>query len=400
MPIDPFTVLLLGLFIKILLGGMFGVFWLNDRRSFWFGWWSLAFLAGAVANILFLTRGLAPDLVSMGIGSAALTVVLACCWQGARSFERRQPLLLAVVLPPAIWLGACLTPGFMESVHARIILSSIMVSALAGLTSFEFWRGRDEALPSRWPIIVLFGTLALFFALRIPLVELLPFPYGARTMTAVWVAGFNLFLFVHSILLAVLVVAISKERLEFDQRVKAQTDSLTGALNRRAFSARADRLLARHRHDRKPLSVLFLDLDHFKALNDRFGHGFGDVVLIKFVAVVQDAIRPTDFLFRIGGEEFCCILPSTQVWQAEVVAERIRVATENAALQCHHEPVKITVSIGIASADTAGYDLDGLIGSADAAVYAAKEQGRNRCVTAVGHQTPEARPLRLAVNGR
>ena len=121
-----------------------------------------------------------------------------------------------------------------------------------------------------------------------------------------------------------LFVSLSKERLELDQRTKAQTDPLTGALNRRAFMWRGERLLQRHAHEHAPLCLLFLDLDHFKSLNDRFGHSGGDDVLMSFVDLVNACIRPTDFLFRIGGEEFCCLLPYTTTEQAHRVAERMR----------------------------------------------------------------------------
>lgn len=124
-------------------------------------------------------------------------------------------------------------------------------------------------------------------------------------------AIFNLITFFHALVLTVLLVATSKERLELEQRIKAQTDPLTGAFNRRAFMARGERLLLRHKFEQAPLCLLFLDIDHFKSTNDRLGHSGGDDVLIKCVAVVQNNMRPTDFLFRIGGEEFCCLLPYT-----------------------------------------------------------------------------------------
>ena len=103
------------------------------------------------------------------------------------------------------------------------------------MAAVEFWRGRHERLPSRWPVIVLFSSFALFFALRIPLVGVLPFPFGALPMQPGSVGAFNLVMFFHTLLITVLIVAMSKERLELDQRTKAQTDPLTGALNRRAF---------------------------------------------------------------------------------------------------------------------------------------------------------------------
>jgi diguanylate cyclase (GGDEF)-like protein len=99
--------------------------------------------------------------------------------------------------------------------------------------------------------------------------------------------------------------------------------------------------------------------------------------------VVQNTIRPSDFLFRIGGEEFCCLLPQTNAQQSRHVAERIRRHVESAAIQIGNgAPIKATVSVGIASTETAGYDLDALLRAADGAVYSAKRQGRNRVMTA------------------
>jgi diguanylate cyclase (GGDEF)-like protein len=135
---------------------------------------------------------------------------------------------------------------------------------------------------------------------------------------------------------------------------------------------------------------LFLDLDHFKSLNDRFGHSGGDDVLTSFVDLVNVCIRPTDFLFRIGGEEFCCLLPHTTTEQAHRVAERIRHQFEMTMVEVAGTAVKATVSVGIASTDAFGYELDRLMRRADTAVYAAKRAGRNRIVIATAGDANEA----------
>jgi diguanylate cyclase (GGDEF)-like protein len=360
-------------------------FWLNNRNSLWFAWWGAALVCGSVTAALFMLRASGENYLTIGVGNAFLIAAFACCWQGARTFEKRSPLWLPVLAGPALWLVACLVPGFMGAVPYRIALSSAIIATLLALAALECWRGRREALASRWPVILIFISLALFFALRIPLMGLLPFPFGALPMQPGWLGAFNLILFGHVFLLVVLVVAMSKERLELDQRTKAQTDPLTGALNRRAFMSRGERIVARHRHEGATLSLLFLDLDHFKALNDRFGHSGGDDVLTCFVGLVNACIRPTDFLFRMGGEEFCCLLPHTDTEQAQRVAERIRHQVEEASVIVAGQPVRATVSIGIASTETYGYELDALIRSADSAVYAAKRSGRNRVeVASVG----------------
>jgi diguanylate cyclase (GGDEF)-like protein len=242
---------------------------------------------------------------------------------------------------------------------------------------------------------VLFSTLSLFFVSRVAFVNVAPFPLGAAPPAPGWMVAFNLIMFFHTLMLTVLIVAMSKERLELEQRTKAQTDPLTGALNRRAFMARGARLLQRHRHQDAPLCLLFLDLDHFKSLNDRFGHSGGDDVLMTFVAVVHENIRPTDFFFRIGGEEFCCLLPQTRADQAHTVAERIRHKFEGATVDVAGTPVKTTVSLGIASTETFSYDLDTLMRKADMAVYAAKRQGRN-CVVIAAADSADGRMAAVA----
>ena len=378
MPIDSFTVLLFGLFVKLLLGALFAAYWLNNRASTWFAWWGAALVCGSVTAALFMLRAGGENYLTLGIGNAFLIAAIACAWQGARTFEKRDPLWLPVLAFPAVWLVVCLVPGFMATVEYRIALSSAMIATLLVLAALECWRGRREALASRWPVLLLFCSMALFFALRIPLMGMLPFPFGALPMQPGWLGAFNLIMFGHTFLLVVLVVAMSKERLELDQRTKAQTDPLTGALNRRAFMSRGERIIVRHRHESATLSLLFLDLDHFKALNDRFGHSGGDDVLTCFVGLVNACIRPTDFLFRMGGEEFCCLLPHTDAEQAQHVAERIRRQVEGASVIVAGQPVKATVSIGIASTEICGYNLDALIRRADGAVYAAKRAGRNR----------------------
>lgn len=397
MQIDAFTVLLFGLFIKLVLGGLFVVFWYKQRGAPWYGWWSVTLFLACGATMFFATRGFAADMLTIGVGNTVLIAAFVCNWQAARVFHQRRPVWIAIAGVPALWFVVCLVPGFLENLPYRIAVSSPVIAALLALAGREFWRGRDERLPSRWAVIVLHATFALFFVLRIPLMGVLPFPFGALPIVPGSVAAFNLIMFFHTLLIIVLVVALSKERLELDQRTKAQTDPLTGALNRRAFTNRGARIVRRHGIAREPLCLLFLDLDRFKSLNDRFGHSGGDDMLVKFVEVVHDNIRPTDFLFRIGGEEFCCLLPDTIEAQAHRVAERIRHQFEGTVVEVAGAPARSTVSLGIASTDTFGYDLDALMRRADMAVYSAKQKGRNRVVVATPSDPHHASPHLMAV---
>lgn len=383
MQIDGYTVLVSGILIRTLLAILFLAFWVKDRRATWFAWWAAAFFLGDLAALVYLFGGAAMIFSPLGLMAAAAIAAIACFWQGARAFEGRSTLWLPVFGIPGLWLLACLIPGFLDELSYRVALSSLVLSAMSAVIAFEFWRGRREKLPSRWAIIALFLSLSAFFASRMALVAIAPYPFGALPVQTSWLAAFALVLILHTIVLAVLIVAMSRERLEREQMLKAQTDLLTGALNRHAFEAYGERLIARHETVGKPLCLLIVDLDQLKSLNDRFGHAGGDAILVQFAATARENIRPGDLLFRLGGDEFCCLLPETTMAQACEIGERVRARIAAAIMDLANVKVKVTASVGVASAETFGYALDVLLHEADMAAYDAKRQGRNKVVVAL-----------------
>lgn len=159
----------------------------------------------------------------------------------------------------------------------------------------------------------------------------------------------------------------------------ARTDSLTGCANRRDLLEELETERQRAERYAKAFSVLALDLDHFKTINDRYGHPGGDQALCHFVAIVEGSIRPSDFLGRMGGEEFAILLPETSVDAASTMAERIRVAVEASVIPFSSDPARMTVSIGVAQWRLDGSDtIEALLARADAALYEAKRGGRNQ----------------------
>src|SRR5690349_12508918 len=135
MAIDSFTVLLFGLLIKLLLGGLFIAFWTKTRDAAWFAWWAGSLLLGALTSITFMLRAATAEdnFLTIGIGNASLLAALACCWQGARAFERRPPIWSAVVLTPLFWAAACSVPVFLGTLPYRIVLSSCIAAPLLAL---------------------------------------------------------------------------------------------------------------------------------------------------------------------------------------------------------------------------------------------------------------------------
>lgn len=158
-------------------------------------------------------------------------------------------------------------------------------------------------------------------------------------------------------------------------------DFLTGLLTRRALIERGQKLLSRLKEEGQPVAVLMLDIDHFKQVNDRYGHAQGDVVLQAFSRMARDTLRPEDLLGRIGGEEFAIVLPRTSHEQALVVAQRLCANLRQHSFPLPGQgPLHITLSVGLHTVSSIGaHDhMDPLLSKADAALYLAKNSGRNQ----------------------
>ena len=280
-----------------------------------------------------------------------------------------------------IWLTACQFEAFMQSTPARIGLASILVASYTFAFISELWRGRHERLLSRWPVMAIAAIHVILFPVRAPYLMTVPFPLDAPSFGTQTSSLFIFAPLLYSFALVFLLMALTKERAESHQRHVATIDPLTGIPNRRGFGERAARWLARCQKQRDAATLLLFDLDRFKTINDRFGHRAGDAVLALFTRSAAQSLRPLDLLGRIGGEEFVALLPGVNTETAIAVAERVRSNFASAAGDVHGQPVAATVSIGIASSTQGGYDFDALYAVADAALYRAKQKGRNRTET-------------------
>ncbi|MGA2128802.1 MAG: sensor domain-containing diguanylate cyclase, partial [Xanthobacteraceae bacterium] len=160
----------------------------------------------------------------------------------------------------------------------------------------------------------------------------------------------------------------------------ATIDGMTGIYNRRHFLTLADREWTRFLRHGRPLSLLMMDIDFFKSINDRFGHHIGDQVIVHLATLARECKRDTDVLSRIGGEEFALLLPETDLEGAQAVAERVRLDMASAHLMAGRDPFSATVSIGVATAHRDDAGIVDLMKAADAALYEAKRGGRNQVV--------------------
>ncbi|MDE1152933.1 MAG: sensor domain-containing diguanylate cyclase [Micavibrio sp.] len=158
----------------------------------------------------------------------------------------------------------------------------------------------------------------------------------------------------------------------------AATDPLTGAYNRREFTIMAEREALRSHRYHHPLSLMMLDLDHFKRLNDSFGHSAGDKVLQRFTTLCCNTLRNVDIFGRWGGEEFVALLPETDIEGASIIAERLRKIISENILSYNDHKITFTASIGVAQYKDGETTIDGPLGRTDSAVFDAKKAGRNR----------------------
>jgi diguanylate cyclase (GGDEF)-like protein len=159
---------------------------------------------------------------------------------------------------------------------------------------------------------------------------------------------------------------------------RAQTDPLTGVLNRRSLIERLDAACLRARARGLPIALLFIDLDHFKEINDSFGHQAGDACLCAIIEPIHAELRQSDVIGRYGGEEFVVILSSADAAAANPIAQRILQRVASVVVEGFGKPIRLTCSIGVATSDTLGVWGEHLIAQADAAVYVAKRLGRNQ----------------------
>ena len=168
------------------------------------------------------------------------------------------------------------------------------------------------------------------------------------------------------------------KKLEQDLQILCRTDPLTTAANRRAFNEILSQEFSRFKRSQKEYALIMIDLDHFKSINDQHGHSVGDQVLIEVTERCKDNIRVHDILARLGGEEFCILLPYTETKQAQKVAERLREKIEIKPIIVDGLRVKVTISVGISLVSTGDEDGHQAMERADQKLFQAKESGRNQ----------------------
>jgi len=338
-------------------------------------WWAAGSVTIAAAAAI-------PQMRASAVLLGYLLIALTLCfyWIGIQSFQRRTlrmaRMALAAGICAAVFLG--FAAGGPASDYYRVSIVAVLIASLSAACAYELLtQHRSVARDASRFVGVLFSLNGLIFVLFSQYTpppdadaSALPDSLHLATYAAVLtlVIGWN-FGFVMMVMQRYLDLAIEL----------ATHDDLTGVLNRRAFGDRALQHLKLAERSGSTLSVLAMDLDHFKRVNDAYGHQAGDTVLREFVRIAQSCLRFPDQLGRVGGEEFVALLPATRAPGALIVAERLRQTLATTAIRHGNQPIHVSVSIGVAQYDSRRHDLDTLLEAADTALYGAKHRGRN-CV--------------------
>ncbi len=392
MKLDVNTLFMVTIYVEVILGLLLLFAWAQNTAIHGVCWWGFAHLIRAASIVLFGTYGSAPDLVSIDLANVLLFTSFAVTWTGARVFDGRPVEPVYLVTGAVLWLLLCRLPVLAEAIQTRALIAAGIVTAYTWLTAYEFWRGRSEQLVSRWPAIFLLFAHGSLFLLRTPLAVLLPWAPSNKVFGSVWLTVLSFEALLFTISIAFILLAMAKERTELRHRTAALVDPLTGIANRRSFLQDASQLAKRHSGNPRPTAVMLVDLDHFKSINDRFGHALGDRVLEIFSEAARKSVRSSDLLGRLGGEEFAAVLYDTSREKAVAVAERIREGFANAAKEVNGRPVGATVSVGLAYCQEAVLDMAEMLAQSDQALYFAKEHGRNRVEVATLDMVVERRP--------
>jgi diguanylate cyclase (GGDEF)-like protein len=378
MKLDVNTLFMVTIYVEAILGLLLLFAWAQNTQIHAVCWWGFADLIRAASVVLFGMYGSAPDIVTIDLANALLFTAFAVTWTGARVFDGRPLEPVYLVTGAVLWLLICRLPVLADAVQVRAFIASAIITCYTWLTAYEFWRGRSEALVSRWPAIFMLFADGALYLLRTPLIALLPYKPTEGIYNSVWLTVLSFEGLLFTISVAFILLAMAKERTELRHRNAAMLDPLTGIANRRSFLADANLLAKRHRADPRPTAVMLIDLDHFKSINDRFGHALGDRVLEMFTDTARKSVRATDLLGRLGGEEFAAMLYDTSRDKAVAVAERIRESFAVVTKEVEGRPLCATVSIGLAYCDQPALDVSEMLAQSDQALYFAKEHGRNR----------------------
>jgi diguanylate cyclase len=380
---DLKTIIFMSMLLTFMLSMLLAITRSHHKEVNGPGYWAVGNLVIGLGMVLVLMQLDAPKAIFLP-GMALIGAGLSLYINGIQEFIGRKPNHR---IPIAIFILLVLIDGYFmlirHDMQLAIVLSALIFSAIY-LYSARLTFSRDEGVVGNlfWIVSSLYLLMALLmlgrsvYALRVSADVFETFatwPINAYTFMLGAVSQF----FISS-----LFVLILSYKLNQNLESIATIDGLTSILNRRGLEDAASKMQDMCKRINLSMTVILIDIDFFKKVNDKHGHLTGDDVLRHVAKVVAGILRTSDVFGRYGGEEFCAFLPNTTEGDAIGLAERIRAGVESSPLKLEQGgTIKTTISIGLADSVRAGYDFKGLVAAADGALYSAKNGGRNQVVS-------------------
>ncbi len=373
--LDPTTILL----TSTLMAGAMSIVLFSAYRSFpsevkGLGQWALGMCSLTVTGIILCSQGVIAEALELFVGNTTMMGCAGLMLIGTQRFYGRAPSWWWLAIAWASGMS-CLIGWYVitQDYALRVAVFSLLTLSFY-LPQLVLVVRHGERHFSSW----FFGTLLLVQSLVLLLRAVVAMSGNVGTSNASNGPVQSIYLLTANfmtLLMAVGFMAVATRRLQTVMEHRPNSDPLTNVLNRRGFAAAYGREVALMRRHAKPMTLLSIDLDFFKAINDKYGHAVGDQVLVHTARTTVSALREIDHVARFGGEEFIVLLPQTTQERAQTVAERIqslRCAASDSELPAY------TVSIGIACQSMPDESMEAVMARADAALYKAKALGRDR----------------------
>lgn len=371
MSLDIYTLFVCELYVLGFLSIIMVFAWVGSHYDRVLGFTCLSLVFTLIAVFLSSLRSSGLHFLPVAVGN----VLVMLAYGGLLNAFRRfcgKPIGMHWLLGALLWALLCCFPAFYYSLPKRVLVLCIACVAYTAALIQLVWRARDTLKATFWPAQLLLWIHLLFHLARM----FLDSAIASTQPGAIGGSDFSVYVILESILFVIgltfTILAMVNERMQIALKHTSLHDPLTSVWNRRALFTEAEKIVARCRRQNRPFSAILFDLDHFKSINDRYGHHQGDQILIHFCEIVRGLIPAEGRFARLGGEEFAAIIPAGPR-DAEAWCEAIRLAV------CASQPNDIawSVSIGFASVTHGQQDFESLLALADAALYHAKASGRN-----------------------
>ena len=388
--LDLRTLFIITVLVNIIIAFIMAIYWRTQKTYAGFGYWTLANVAMTITFSLFALKGIAPEFVTVVIANTSAVAGSICRYAGVRFFWGADSLPhvrfhQSVVLGCALWLA------YFICIDDNIVLCffavSLIVSGYFMATARNMMNGVSQGYPYEARTLALLNVIYAVLMMG-RAIEWLLFPESRHLLIASSMST----LYFSSILLlevttALLYLMLNSQRLakslmkaQADLEKLAVSDMLTGLYNRRKLEEVCTAAITHARAHNRPSSLLLIDLDHLKQMNDTFGHPAGDALINTVVRIIRSQLRDQDILGRLGGDEFVVVLPAMTKATAQEFAEQIRQAVRNQPFLWEGQEMAMSISIGVADLNDEDSNWQDWLKRADNNLYQAKKGGRNQIV--------------------